>query len=280
LIGSISRLFEQPSIVSNKSSLGPFLEETVQSWNVSQGDGWLVDPVANRVAFGFHLLNSDNKEIDSISLTQLAEKIREASNASDAATNGLPTFDYYHGLAKRSVIVVNDVEGYESKAVMDKGTYLFAPSVWRILINGIGTEVRPFHEDTDWVRSAVQERSSRHWDVGTRLCPRFQASRIFGGLVFVRQLAQSFPDAHRVRLIADYEGLNGRTIDDPRTGIRFSRDRSSAVNHRRVEIDSTIEKLSGDGVLEISARLLNPILRLFDGWETNAEGVRQSLRDY
>src|SRR5690348_14549515 len=98
---------------------------------------------------------------------QLGEQV-----TSDAETNGLPTFSYYGGLERRSVILVNDIEGYEAKAIIDKGTYLFAPSLWRAMINGLGAEVRPFHEDTDWIRSRVQERSSREWGPGTRLSAR------------------------------------------------------------------------------------------------------------
>ena len=279
LLGSISRLFEQPSAASSKSPLGDFLDETIRNWNVSQGKGWLVDPIANRSAFGFQLLTNEGNDVTSIDLKEVTDKVREASNASDSETNGLPTFDYY-GHMPRTVILAGEVEGYETKAILDKGTYLFAPSLWRAMTNGVGAEVRPFHEDTDWIRSAVQERSSRKWDPGTRLSPRFQASRVFGWIVFVRNFAQAFPDANRVRLIVDYVGLAGRQIDDARAGFYVSRDRSAATDQRRVEIDSAIEKLSGDGALEIAARLLNPILRLFDGWGTNAEGIRRSLKDY
>ena len=280
LIGSISRLFEQPTLISNTSSLGDFLDEATVSWNESQGKGWLVDPVANRTAFGFQLLTSERNEVAPISLMKLTNTIREASNASDAETNGLPTFSYYGGLERRSVILVNDIEGYEAKAIIDKGTYLFAPSLWRAMINGLGAEVRPFHEDTDWIRSRVQERSSREWGPGTRLSARFQASRIFGWIAFVRSFARAFEDAQSLRLIVDYVGLAGRKIDDTRAGFYLSQDRVSGTNRRRFEIEWTVEKMAGDGALEVTALLLNPVLRLFDGWEINAELVRKALKEY
>jgi hypothetical protein len=209
----------------------------------------------------------------------LTDRVREASNASDSEANGVPTFDYY-GHMPRTVILVSDVEGYEAKAILEKGKYLFAPSLWRAMTDGIGAEIRPFHEDTDWIRSAVQQRSLKMWEPGTRISPRLQAWRVFGWIVFVRKFAQAFSDAHRVRLILDYIGLADRKFDDPRSGFYFGRDRSSATDHRRIEIESAIEKLAGDGALEIAALLLNPIFRLFDGWEINAEGVRKSLKDF
>jgi hypothetical protein len=280
LLASIGRLFDRPSATSGESPLGEFLDVTISRWNDLQKAGWLVDPKENRTALAFQYFTGDRKPIQPIGLSNLEHSIREASNAADAECDGLPTFDTYSSPKSPSVILIEDSEGYECESIYKDGSYLFAPSLWRALASGVGAEVRPYHEDTEWVRLAVEERSSRKWPVGTRLSPRFQASRMYGFVAFVRNLASTFTDAERVRLIADYNGLADRTIDDPRAGIYYSQGRKSVTTGRRVQIETTVENLLGDGASEAVIALLNHMLRLFDGWQVNRDFVRKSIKNF
>jgi hypothetical protein len=248
LLSSIGRLFEGPSIADTSSPLSEFLEDATTRWEELQQDGWLVDSKVNRTALAFQYLTADKQPVEAISLTALAEGLREASNMADAECEGFKTFDMsYGGLVTPSIFLFHDREGYEADAIFQKGAYLFAPALWRALTNGLGAEVRPYHEDTDWVRSFVEERRSRKWPVGTRLSPRYQANRIFGFVAFVRSLAKVFSDADEVRLIADYKGLAGRILDDTKAGVYYSRERKSAVPERRIEVASSVEQLLGAG---------------------------------
>ena len=177
------------------------------------------------------------------------------------------------------VVVEEQVEGYEFVAIQDEGTYVFAPSYWRALANGTGVEVRAYHEDTDWVRGAMKQRSSRLWEPGEYLSPRFQAVRIYEVLAFVRHLSKAFSGAERVTLIADYNGLNDRIIRDTKAGAYYSLERRAGSASRRIKIEATIESLAGDGTAEVTAQMLNPILRLFDGFEAGPEFVRKAVRE-
>lgn len=280
LIASIDRLFERPSVASSPSPLSALVDDTIARWEEVQREGWLVDPKVNRIAFGFQFFTANQELVQPISLAALKTSIRESSNAADAESEGLPTFDmYYGGLVAPSVILFQNVEDYEAEAVYEDGSYLFAPSLSRALVNGSGAEVRPYHEDTDWVQSLVHERSSRTWPVGTRLSPRFQASKMLGFVAFVRNISKAFPDADRVRLVADYRGLADRILGDTRATMFYSRTKQSVTEQRRVEIEAPVEKLIGIGASEVAVLILNPILRLFDGWEINGEFVRRAGKD-
>ena len=281
LLSSIGRLFEKPSIAADaKSPLSELLENTTSRWDELQKTGWLVDPKINRTTLAFQFLTFDKQPVQTIALSKLANGIREASNAAESECEGFKTFDmFYGGLATSAVFLFHDREGYETDAVFKKGAYLFAPALSRALITGMGVEVRPYHEDTDWVRSVVEDRSTRKWPVGGRLSPRFQANRIFGFVAFVRHLARAFSDANEVRLIADYKGLAGRTLDDTKGGVYYSRERKSVEAERRIEIVSSLERLIGTGGGEVASLLLNPILRLFEGWEINADYIRKAAKD-
>jgi hypothetical protein len=280
LLASISRLFVSPAVVPNRSPLDDFVDDAIARWNDLQKQGWLVDPKQNRTALGFQFLQGTGDPSPQIKLSSLKDAIREASNAADAECSGQTTFDMSHrGSTAPSVLVVGQTEGYETASIQEKGAYVFAPAYWRALATDIGAEVRPYHEDTDWVRSAMTQRSSRAWVPGAHLSPRFQAARIYEFMAFVRNLAQAFPSAERVTLTADYSGLTDRTIRDTVPGIHYSVDRKAASVGRRIRIEATIESLAGGGAADSATLLLNPTLRLFDGWEVASEFIRKAARE-
>jgi hypothetical protein len=280
LLSSISRLFEGPSVISTESPLNGFLDHVIARWDESQREGWTVDPKENRSALGFEFISADGEPLQPVALGSLAKAIRDASHAADAECEGFQSFDTYGGLSSPVVVLVDELEGYETVSVYHDDSYLFAPSVWCVLNSGIGAEVRPYHEDTNWIRDLVAERSSRKWQPGTRLSPRFQATRVYSFVAFVRHLASSFPTAKRVRFMADYNGLAGREIDDARIGLRYSRDRKSATKRRRTQIETTVESLLGEGASATAAALINPVLRLFDGWEVSGQFVRNAIKEF
>jgi hypothetical protein len=281
LLSSIGRLFVSPSSAPIASSLASFVDEGIARWNELQNDEWLVDATQNRTALGFQFLTGNNDHVSFVQLNGLREGIREASNATDSECPGLTTFDVSHrGHIAPTIRVVGDIEGLEVTALFNSdGTYLMGPSFWRAMANGCGVEIRPYHEDTDWVRGAVEQRSSREWRVGDSLSPRFQAVRIYQFIAFVRNLSRLFPDAESVRLLADYSGLSGRIIRDAKAGVYYSLDRRSSTPSRRFEVDATVESLFGTGTAEAAALLLKPMLRLFDGYEVGAEFIRGSVRE-
>ena len=179
LLSSIGRLFVSPSSAPSTSSLASFVDEGIARWNELQNEEWLVDATQNRTALGFQFLNGNDDPVSPVQLRDLREAIREASNAANSECPGLTTFDISHrGHIAPTIRVVANAEGFEVTALFNSdGTYLMGPSFWRAMVNGCGVEIRPYHEDTDWVRGAVEQRTSREWQVGGYLSPRFQAVR-------------------------------------------------------------------------------------------------------
>jgi hypothetical protein len=177
LLSSISRLFASPSNVPINSSLVTFVDEGIAHWNELQTEEWLVDAKQNRTALAFQFLAANNDPVASIQLNSLREGIREASNAADSECPAQKTFDISsQGQIAPTVMLIGNTEGFELNALFNRdGTYLMGPSLWRATVDGRGVEIRPYHEDTNWVRSSVEEQSSRKWPVGEYLSPRFQA---------------------------------------------------------------------------------------------------------
>lgn len=281
LLSSINRLFTNPATAEVTPFLGSFVDEAITTWNGLQNEEWLVDAKQNRAALAFQFLAADGGPVSIIELNRLREGIREASNAADAECPGLTSFDIsLPGHMGPTVRMVDNLEGFEVNALFNAdGTYLMGPSFWRALVNGVGVEMHPYHEDTDWVRGAVEQQTSREWQVGAYFSPRFQAVRIYQFIAFVRNLARFFPDVANVRLVVDCNGLSGRIIRDAKIGTYYSVDRKSSTPSRRVQIDATIESLLGDGTYKVASLLLRPLLRLFDGFEAGEQLIRSSVRD-
>jgi hypothetical protein len=249
-------------------------------WNELQKDGWPVDPIENKSAVSFQLTQDDGAPVAPITLPKLLSGLREASNWADAECEfAVAPFDMtYAGMSPPSVFLFKDIEGYESDAILKDGEYLFAPSLSRVLVNGIGTEVRPYHEDTDWVKSAVEQRSSRKWNQGDNISPRFQAARMYAFILFVRHFSQSYVDARKCAFVVDFQGLNNRVLSDTK-GFDFRGRKQSTTAKRRFRLETSLEKLLGDGALETTVSLLNPMFRLFHGTEIDAAFVRNQTRD-
>lgn len=278
LLTSISRLFASPTTATDTASLDNLLDALIDRWTGLQRDGWLTDPKENRTALGFQLMRENKGRVSPIKLSTLKSAIREASNAVDAESPGHTTFDLSHsGANSPKVIVDGQVEGYEVVAIDENGSYSFAPAFWNVLADGVGVEIRTYHEDSDWVKGAVQQRSSRAWVPGHHLSPKFQAIRVYESVSFVRHLSRAFPDAVSVRFAADYQGLADRTLRNTRAGSGF--EHKSSSSGRRFAIETTIDRLAGDGATEVVALLLNPILRLFDGSEISSDFVRRAVRE-
>jgi hypothetical protein len=275
LLSSIGRLFEQPTIIPEAPLLDKFVDEGIERWSQLQKPGWPVNSVENKSTVSFQLLTDSGRPVLSISLKLLLNSLRDASNAADAERQFTsPPFDMsYSGMSSPSVILFGDVEGYESDTIIQDGTYLFAPSLSRVLVNGVGAEVRPYHEDTDWVRNVAKERTSREWPLGERLSPTFQASRMYAFVLFVRRFAASFSDAARCIFVVDFDGLQNRMIAETR-GFNFRGEKRALTSKRRFRLEIALEKLTEDGASEIAASLLNPMLRLFSGTEVDAAFVR------
>jgi len=261
--------------------LASFVDEGIVRWNELQNEEWLVDARQNRTALGFQFLNGNNDPVSPVELKDLREGIREASNAADTECPGQKAFDISHrSHIAPTIRMFGNTEGFEITALFNSdGAYLMGPSFWQAMATGFGVELRPYHEDTDWIRSLVEERSSRKWQVAGYFSPRFQAVRIYQFVAFVRNLSRLFPDAQRVRLLADYVGLSNRIMRDAKVDAYYSVDRRSSTPSRRYELDATVESLFGSGTVNAVALLLNPMLRLFDGYEVGEKLIRGYVQE-
>jgi hypothetical protein len=281
LLGSIGRLFDRPTQLSEApDELQIWLDAVIADWNsATEKAAWAISLAGYCRAFAFRLLTDQSTPPAIIGLDRLRTRTREASiSASDEMNNGLAPFEFIESPDLRpKVALFGNVDGYSSLALPAKDNYVQYPVMWRLSADGRGADVGGYEEDNAWVKSAVEDKSSRRWPPGKKLSPRIQAERAYHLVSFVRSLATAFPDATSCQLAVEYRGLTGRNIEDPWRGTYYSRSYTSAENCRRVVITSSLAALAGDGADRAAAQLISPVFRLFDGWEVHPEYIR-SLR--
>jgi hypothetical protein len=281
LLSAISGLIEKPQPTQKDFEIDIVLDALASRWAALQlSEPWIVDLLSNRAIYAFQLLNEHRAPVQAIDLNDLREAARRASfEAEQYKGIEISAFEAMSERDYCSIFVSGDVEGYEIQHVHKNGKYLVPLVLARISSDGGGGEVRGFWEDTEWVKKAVEEKSSRKWNPGTRLSPRFQAGRALNFIAFVKNLANSFPDARYAAWAVDYTGLDGRIIGEPRSGAYFSLDYTSRMPSRRVKAVSQLDILTETKIAELAAELIRPIFRLFDGWKVSAEFVSKSRTD-
>jgi hypothetical protein len=285
LLSSIGRLFDRPVQIESTPDLDRWVDEAVSRWETVQLDsGWGVDPKLNRTAFAFRFIGFKASAPSPLNLTLLRDAISSSTLDEQGSIDWGWVYFAQAGEApyRPTVALFGEVEGYEAVMVQVNGEYDTSPSLWRCSVDGRGAEVRTFHEDSEWVASIVAKRSggTRAWAKGKFLCPRFQAARAYQFVSFVRAIGRYFEGVERIELVADYNGLSGRSLDDPEPLIYYGSQRSAMIGARRVHVTVSPEALVGEGGTRAASEMIAPLFRLFDGWEVTPDFVSSVVRQY
>lgn len=278
LLGSIRGLLDKPTVAPEMAPLDSLLDAAGEAWNaLTPASGFGIDARGNRAAYAFRLLAEDGAQTSAIPLNDLKRALREASNAADAGIQlGWSFFVEAGRRGEAPVVDVADgVECLQADMVAPDGNFTSVPTFWRASVNGSGFEVRTLHEDGDWFIQAMKQRTSARWEKGENIVPIFQMRVAWQFVVFVRELAARFPDAVTAELGIEYLGLKGRHVNDP--DPRAFLQGQAARDTRRTVVRTPVASLAGDGVVEASLALVNPMLRLFDGYEMTADHVQRRL---
>lgn len=280
LLSSIGQLFDGrgPSRADDVDTLGEFRRSIISAWNLLEQPRWPVDLTLNRISFTFRILDETGSPVKVISVDRLQQALRTASFASSEDINdGSASFEQRWQPEKRPFVTVyENIEGYEALILPTDDDRYVRPTLWRVTASGMGGDVVGFPEDNPWVKEAVEQRGSRRWPSAERFSPLFQAQHVAQHVAFVARLAEVFPDAASAEIAVDYLGLSGRVIGDPRPGIHYSLERRSTVNDRVATASARSDVLIPD-IDEVTAELISPITRLFDGWELNADAIENLL---
>ncbi|WP_346909479.1 hypothetical protein [uncultured Roseibium sp.] len=163
LLGALSTMIEQPRPALEAEEQNVFdadFEHMVARWKAeAQDHPYEIDLTNCFIAYGFQLVDAEPVTTD-----QLTECLRNRPH--DA--RGRYTFfeNNYNSPYRPFVIEVADHDGLE---VHVNTTDFDHRAIWRLSECLSGTEVISYWEDTEWIKSAVEGRSSITWERGQHI---------------------------------------------------------------------------------------------------------------
>ncbi|MCT2541080.1 AlbA family DNA-binding domain-containing protein [Sedimentimonas flavescens] len=271
LLSALSTMIEQPRPAPEIEEQNVFdadFEHVVARWKEeAQKYPYEVDLTNCFVAYGFQLVDAEPVTTD-----QLTECLRHRPQDK---RSGYTFFDNdYNSPNRPFVIEVADHDGLE---VHVNTTDFDHRAIWRLSECLSGTEVISYWEDTDWIKSAVENRSSRTWERGQHIWTAQQIAYANSFLATVKHIADHFNFTGDIRIRVFFSGLSGRNLKSPNIGVYYSMDYRAHQNTKQVDFVVHVEDLSAETRSSTIASMIQPMNKLTQGPAITAESVVRSI---
>ncbi|WP_415921965.1 helix-turn-helix domain-containing protein [Tateyamaria sp. SN6-1] len=270
LLGALSTMIEQPRPAPEAEAQGVFdadFEHVLASWkNGAQEHPYAVDLTSCFVAYAFQLVDAEQ-----ITTDQILECLRSRPlNAPGHAFFSVGSVSPYRPF----VIEVADHDGLEVHANTSSDDHR---SIWRLSEKMSGTEIISYWEDTEWIKSAVERRSSRTWERGQHIWIAQQIAYANSFLSMVKHIANHFNYSGDVRIRVLFSGLSGRTLRSTDSFVYYSLDYRAHQNTKQVDFVVEAKELAAETRSSTIASIIQPMNKLTQGPAVTAEVVVRSL---
>lgn len=271
LLGALSTMIEQPRPVPEAEEQSVFeadFEHTVESWKKeAQEHSYEVDLTNCFVGYGFQLVDAEPVTTD-----QITECLRARPHA---VRGGHDFFEGSHNAPYRPFVI--EVAGHDGLEVHANTTEFDHRSVWRLSESLSGTEVISYWEDTEWIKGAVEHRSSLRWERGQHIWIAQQIAYANSFLATVKHIADCFNFTGDVRIRVFFSGLNGRNLKSTNIGVYYSRDYRAHQNTKQIDFVLKAAELGAETRSSAVAAMIQPMNKLTQGPAVTAENVVRSL---
>lgn len=271
LLGALSTMIEKPRSVEKAEKQSVFeidFEQIVTIWKEeAQKHPYEIDLNNCFVAYGFDLLNAE---------PETTEQIKDCLQKRPLNSSGYKFFDFGH-IPPYELIVIERAsnDGLEVHANTSK---LDHRSVWRISEDLCGTQIVSYWEDSEWIKSAVDNRSSNKWERGKHIWISEQIRFANNFLNAVKQIADYFDFTGEVRIRVLFSGLKGRSLRSAHPGAYYSAEYLAHQNTKQIDFVRNIKQLDDDTRSSTTAFIVQSINKLTQGPEVTAERVVNSLK--
>lgn len=273
LLGALSTMIEQPRPApetDEQNVLDANFEHMIERWKEeAQEHPYAVDLTDSFVAYGFQLVGAEP-----ITTDQLKECLRHRPN--DTRRTHVFFDEGYNSPYRPFVIEVAEHDGLEvhvNTADFDHR------AIWRLSECLSGAEVISYWEDTEWIKSAVEGRSSRPWEKGQHIWIAQQIAYANSFLSTVKHIANYFNFTGDVRIRVLFSGLSGRNLKSPNNRVYYSMDYRAHQNTKQVDFVLSVADLAAETRSSAIASIIQPMNKLTQGPEITAESVVRALED-
>lgn len=271
LLGALTTMIEQPRPApetEEQSVLDADFEHAIDRWkDEAQEHPYEIDLTNCFVGYGFQLLDAEPVTTD-----QLTDCLR---NRPHDTRGGHVFFDGGYNSTYRPFVI--EVAGHDGLEVHANTTDFDHRSVWRLSEALSGTEVISYWEDTEWIKGAVEQNSSRIWERGQHIWVAQQIAYANGFLATVKHIANYFSFTGDVRIRALFSGLNGRTLKSTDIRAFYSMDYRAHQNMKQTDFVLNVEDLAAETRSSAIASIIQPVNKLTQGPAITAESVVRSL---
>jgi len=134
-----------------------------------------------------------------------------------------------------------------------------------------------YWEDTEWIKGAVESRSSRTWERGQHIWIAQQIDYANSFLEMVKHIADYFNFIGDVRIRVLFSGLSGRNLRSTRIGVYYSMDYQAHQNTKQIDFVLKTADLATETRSAAIASIIQPMNKLTQGPVVTAESVVRSL---
>lgn len=223
-----------------------------------------IDLSENFICYGFHFLDAPP-----VSTNTIIDCLR---NSPMDAQGRHQFFDIQYN--RPVLIEVENTAGLEFRATSND----FEPrSAWRVNESLSGVEVISYWEDSTWIKSVVEERSSRTWERGKAFWIKQQIAYCDSFLAKVKHIADflSYDGVIRLRIL--FHGLKGRSLDSPNAAVHYSMKYEVHQNAKMIDLIIKANALEPESRSSTVAAIIQPVNKLTQGPEVTAKTVVKYL---
>ena len=270
LLGALSTMIEQPRPAQEADAQSVFdvdFEHMVDLWKKeAQEHSYEINLANSFVAFGFHLVDAETVTIDQLSECLFYRPL-------------IPRGEYVFFENRQKdrhpfVLEVADHAGFE----FHLNTSDFEPrTIWRLSEALSGAEVISYWEDTEWIKSTVESRSSVTWEKGQHIWIAQQITYASCFLARVKQIADHFNFAGDVRIRVLFSGLKGRNLRSPDPAVYYRMNYLAHQNTKQVDYVLNVADLAAETRSSAIASIIQPMNKLTQGPAVTAETVVKTL---
>jgi hypothetical protein len=270
LLGALTTMVEQPRPVPETEEQSVFeadFDHTVLIWKEeAQDHPYEVDLTSCFVGYGFQLVDAEQ-----ITTDQIAECLRNRPLNSP----GYTFFSVGQNSPYRPIVI--EVAGHDGLEVHANTSEDDHRSLWRLSESLSGTEIISYWEDTEWIKSAVEENSSRTWERGQHIWIAQQIAYANSFLATVKHIADYFSFTGDVRIRVLFSGLSGRTLKSTSFGVHYSMDYQAHQNTKQIDFVLKTVELVTETRSSVISSIIQPMNKLTQGPAVTAENVVRSL---